>query len=159
VSEQPSRVRASDAERERVAEVLRHAMSEGRLTLTEGEERLAAAYATTYRDELPPITADLPPAEPAPDRGKPGRGRADRRPFGMRRRRPAISLLALAALALGIWAVTADGPVWPVILLGVLAIMLTKRSRYGHHGCRDHGRDHDRDRRDHGRDHGRDHDH
>jgi hypothetical protein len=147
MSEQPTRVRASDAERERVAEVLRHAMSEGRLTLAEGEERLAAAYAATYRDELPPITADLPPTEPAADRGEPGSRRSDGRP-GPRRRRPAISLVAVAALAFGIWAVTAGGPVWPAILLGVAAIMLAKHSRYGHrsrdHGCYDRHKSHRR---------------
>jgi hypothetical protein len=53
MSEQPTRMRTSDAERERVAEVLRHAMSEGRLTLAEGEQRLAAAYAVTYRSPRP----------------------------------------------------------------------------------------------------------
>ena len=35
-------------------------MAEGRLTLEEGEERLAAAYAAKYRDELKPLTTDLP---------------------------------------------------------------------------------------------------
>jgi hypothetical protein len=54
------RVRASDAEREQLAQILRAAMSEGRLNLEEGEERLARAYAATYRDELDPLTADLP---------------------------------------------------------------------------------------------------
>src|SRR6266545_3185813 len=54
------RVRASDAEREQYATILRAAMTEGRLNLEEGEERLAKAYAATYRDELDPLTADLP---------------------------------------------------------------------------------------------------
>lgn len=56
----PHRVRTSDAERERYAQILRAAMSEGRLTLEEGEERLAQVYAAKYRDELDPLTADLP---------------------------------------------------------------------------------------------------
>ncbi|HEU4425077.1 MAG TPA: DUF1707 domain-containing protein, partial [Pilimelia sp.] len=50
------RLRASDAEREQIATILRAAMTEGRLNLQEGEERLAAAYAATYRDELGPLT-------------------------------------------------------------------------------------------------------
>lgn len=55
-------LRASDADRERVAEVLRDAMAEGRLDMEEFEERLEAAYkARTYR-ELEPITRDLPGA-------------------------------------------------------------------------------------------------
>ena len=56
----PARLRTSDAEREQIAEILRAAMTEGRLDLTEGEERLAAAYAAKFRDELAPLTADLP---------------------------------------------------------------------------------------------------
>jgi len=38
-------MRASDADRERVAKVLHEAMGEGRLTLAEVEERLQAVYA------------------------------------------------------------------------------------------------------------------
>ncbi|MFJ5529287.1 DUF1707 domain-containing protein [Streptomyces sp. NPDC093261] len=55
-------LRASDADRERVAEVLRDALAEGRLDMGEFEERLEATYrARTYR-ELEPITRDLPAA-------------------------------------------------------------------------------------------------
>ncbi|MBV1938297.1 DUF1707 domain-containing protein [Streptomyces sp. BV286] len=53
-------LRASDADREQVAEVLRDALAEGRLDMEEFEERLEATYkARTYRD-LEPITRDLP---------------------------------------------------------------------------------------------------
>ncbi|CAM5236895.1 hypothetical protein SHIRM173S_01700 [Streptomyces hirsutus] len=53
-------LRASDADRERVAAVLRDAVAEGRLDMEEFEERLDATYkARTYR-ELEPITRDLP---------------------------------------------------------------------------------------------------
>ncbi|WAX79807.1 DUF1707 SHOCT-like domain-containing protein [Streptomyces sp. KMM 9044] len=53
-------LRASDADRERVAAVLQDAVAEGRLDLEEFEERLDATYrARTYR-ELEPITRDLP---------------------------------------------------------------------------------------------------
>src|SRR2546423_11964039 len=57
---EPYRVRASDAEREEFATIVRAAMSEGRLTLEEGEERLAQVYGARYRDELSPLTGDLP---------------------------------------------------------------------------------------------------
>ena len=59
---QRPRIRTSDAEREHVAEALRNGVTEGRLTLEEGDERLAALYRTKYRDELPPLLADLPAA-------------------------------------------------------------------------------------------------
>jgi hypothetical protein len=53
-------MRASDADRERVAEVLRDAYVEGRLSPSEHEERLSAAYAATTFGELVPVLTDLP---------------------------------------------------------------------------------------------------
>ncbi|WP_415952014.1 DUF1707 SHOCT-like domain-containing protein [Streptomyces sp. KLOTTS4A1] len=60
-------LRASDADRERVAEVLRDALAEGRLDMDEFEERLESTYkARTYKD-LEPLTRDLPTTtSPAP---------------------------------------------------------------------------------------------
>jgi hypothetical protein len=54
------RVRASDAEREEYAAVVREAVGDGRLSLEEGEERQAKVLAARFRDELPPLVADLP---------------------------------------------------------------------------------------------------
>jgi hypothetical protein len=62
----PVRVRASDADRNVTVELLQDAITRGLLTHDEGGARMAAAFAATYRDELPPLTADLPPAAPAP---------------------------------------------------------------------------------------------
>ncbi|MBV7698895.1 DUF1707 domain-containing protein [Streptomyces sp. TRM70350] len=53
-------LRASDADRERVAEVLRDALAEGRLDMAEFEERLDATYQARTYGELAPITRDLP---------------------------------------------------------------------------------------------------
>ncbi|MFD5425867.1 DUF1707 domain-containing protein [Streptomyces sp. NPDC127084] len=65
-------MRASDAERERVAERLRDAVAEGRLDMEEFGERLDAAYKARTHGELEPLVRDLPaPAPdlvPAPDR-------------------------------------------------------------------------------------------
>ncbi|WP_055495266.1 DUF1707 domain-containing protein [Streptomyces sp. TP-A0356] len=55
-------LRASDADRERVAEVLRDALAEGRLDMEEFEERLEATYKARTYGELAPITRDLPVA-------------------------------------------------------------------------------------------------
>ncbi|WP_251093579.1 DUF1707 domain-containing protein [Streptomyces sp. Caat 7-52] len=55
-------LRASDADRERVAEVLRDALAEGRLDMDEFEERLESAYAARTYGELAPLTRDLPAA-------------------------------------------------------------------------------------------------
>src|SRR4051794_37265105 len=55
-------LRASDADRERVAEVLRDALAEGRLDMAEFEERFDATYRARTYGELAPITRDLPGA-------------------------------------------------------------------------------------------------
>jgi hypothetical protein len=59
-------LRASDADRERVAEVLRDALAEGRLDMEEFEERLEATYKARTYGELAPITRDLPAAGVTP---------------------------------------------------------------------------------------------
>jgi len=55
-------VRASDAERDQAAELLRAAFAEGRLTPAELDERLAVAYAAKTRADLSDLTGDLPGA-------------------------------------------------------------------------------------------------
>jgi len=76
-----SALRASDADRDRVIEVLRAAVADGRLNQAEFDERLDAALAARTIGALAPLTADLiavpgsdgaltlpvagPPAEPA----------------------------------------------------------------------------------------------
>ena len=52
--------RASDADRERVALVLRDAMVEGRLTLDEFAARLEQAYDAKTTPQLEALTRDLP---------------------------------------------------------------------------------------------------
>jgi hypothetical protein len=56
----PRQLRASDADRERVAEVLRTSASEGRLDLDELDERLRAVYAARTYADLEPLLMDLP---------------------------------------------------------------------------------------------------
>jgi hypothetical protein len=61
-------LRASDADRDRVIELLRAAVADGRLDRAEFDERVDAALAARTIDALTPLTADLIPA--------PGRGGA-----------------------------------------------------------------------------------
>jgi len=61
-AEDPSQLRISDADRHQVAEVLREAAGEGRIDLTELDERLEATYAALTYADLVPITLDLPVA-------------------------------------------------------------------------------------------------
>ncbi|MEJ2884816.1 DUF1707 SHOCT-like domain-containing protein [Actinomycetospora aeridis] len=57
-------LRAGDADREAVAEILRTALGEGRLELTEVDERLAQTYAARTYADLEPLVADLPATLP-----------------------------------------------------------------------------------------------
>jgi hypothetical protein len=66
VTSQPPDLRVSDADRERVAERLRDAAGEGRLTVEELDERLERAYGARTAGELAELTTDLP----APARGR-----------------------------------------------------------------------------------------
>jgi hypothetical protein len=57
-------MRISDADRNRVAEILREAAGDGRIDFNELDERLEATYAAKTYAELVPITHDLAPAAP-----------------------------------------------------------------------------------------------
>ncbi|MEV0274951.1 DUF1707 domain-containing protein [Streptomyces sp. NPDC050610] len=67
--EQSIRMRASDAERERGAEILQQAFAEGRLNMDLLQERLDALWRAATRDDLSALIRDLAPRpgpEPAP---------------------------------------------------------------------------------------------
>ncbi|OEV04800.1 hypothetical protein AN216_05545 [Streptomyces oceani] len=69
-------VRVSDADRDRVADILREALAAGRLDADEHSERIDAAYAAKTRGELEPLVRDLPEAR---GESKPS---ANQRPVG-----------------------------------------------------------------------------
>ena len=75
----PRDLRISDADRHRVAEVLREAAGEGRLDLDELDERLEATYAAKTYGDLVPITVDLPGTPAAPRRARRPARRSPRR--------------------------------------------------------------------------------
>ncbi|MEU7569522.1 DUF1707 domain-containing protein [Streptomyces fradiae] len=58
-------MRASDADRDRVADILREALAEGRLDAEEHGERIDAVYRAKTLGELEPIVRDLPAAASA----------------------------------------------------------------------------------------------
>ena len=78
MTSQPPDLRVSDADRERVAERLREAAGEGRLTVDELDERVERAYAARTAGELSTLTADLPATTGAALPAKAG-GRKPRR--------------------------------------------------------------------------------
>jgi Domain of unknown function (DUF1707) len=59
------RIRAGDADRQQLVARLGQHLGEGRLTVTEFDERVTRAHQAVYLDELPPLVSDLP-AEPRP---------------------------------------------------------------------------------------------
>jgi hypothetical protein len=134
----PNRLRTSDTEREQVATILRAAMTEGRLTLEEGEERLGACYAAKFRDELLPLTADLP------DNGRRALVETPEAVAATRRhlRRHAGFVAAMALFLTGLWVLSGAHFFWPIIPLIFLFVGLKRHARmqyhhrYGHH----HGR-------------------
>jgi Domain of unknown function (DUF1707) len=143
--ETPPRMRASDADREAVVRTLIDAIARGLLTLQEGDERVAAAYAARFLDDLPRLTADLPPA-PASAPAAPGwralalltwlqvrtavsgLGRGIRR--AVRSRPPRLAAVAIATVAL-------------LALLSVMAATAVGEADHRGHG--DYGYSHDDD--------------
>ena len=67
MAELQPRMRAGDKDRQRVVELLGKHFGEGRLTVEEFDERVVSANAVVYLDQLPELTADLPP-DPEPHR-------------------------------------------------------------------------------------------
>ncbi|GLW33367.1 DUF1707 SHOCT-like domain-containing protein [Actinoplanes regularis] len=59
-SEQIETLRAADSDRQQIADLLKGALDEGRLSLHEYDERVAAAYAARTYAELLVIVQDLP---------------------------------------------------------------------------------------------------
>ncbi len=104
-------VRAADVDRERVAERLRRAHAEGRLDLTEFDERVAAAWAARTYGDLDVLTVDLPP-EPAPVVGASVAPQRPRAP-----ERDAVAAWSVASvlnvMIWGIIAVSVGGVVYP----------------------------------------------
>lgn len=67
-------IRASDADRDAVANQLREALAEGRVTPAEHSERLERVYDATTRGDLVPLTEDLPAVPDTPSREVPTAG-------------------------------------------------------------------------------------
>ncbi|MFI8786858.1 DUF1707 domain-containing protein [Streptomyces sp. NPDC055105] len=59
-------LRASDADRDRTADILREALAEGRLTAEEHAERIDGVYRAKTHAELEPLVRDLPGAHTQP---------------------------------------------------------------------------------------------
>lgn len=129
-------MRASDADRDAVAQRLASALSEGRLDLQEYEERLDRTMSAKTHGELVPLTADLPveQEQPAQVPAQQGSTDVDERsagPAAVRRKHlnEWRDWAGGATIMIGIWGVTsvmAGGfhAFWPAIPLGIWAVIL-----------------------------------
>jgi hypothetical protein len=88
-----STLRASDADREQVAERLRQATGEGRLLAEELEQRLGAVFRARTYGELDALVADLPGRRDVP-------ARSPRRPLARASHLPAPALVLLVPMAM-----------------------------------------------------------
>jgi hypothetical protein len=135
-------IRASDADREHVVEILREAYSAGRLTLEEFDERTTSAFAAKTWGGLRSLTRDLPQqarlAVPRPEPGlKPAPEKLPAAAGPPRRR--VSPMLPILVIWLGI-ALTAREPFAFVPVLVILFMLLrlatrpTGGNRRGPHG-------------------------
>ncbi|GAA4610940.1 DUF1707 SHOCT-like domain-containing protein [Saccharopolyspora hordei] len=120
-------MRAADGDRDAVAERLRAALDEGRLSLTEYDERLRRAYAATTFGELDPLVADLPePSRQVAQREDAQRREVKRRQVKRHQVKEWRDWAGVSVILTGIWLVTciASGQLeffWPVIPMGIWA--------------------------------------
>ncbi|HEV7772844.1 MAG TPA: DUF1707 domain-containing protein [Conexibacter sp.] len=131
-------LRASDAERECTATLLRDHAAAGRLTPEELDERLDVAYAARTVGELDALVHDLPAGA--------GVLHPARRPARSAQREEARSRLLhvigiavlVSAAATAIWLATgADGSFWPkwLILIGAIRVAFSAWSELGPAGA------------------------
>jgi hypothetical protein len=67
---EPPELRLSDSDRERAVQRLQRAVTEGRLTISEFDERVAGVLRARTGSDLEPYMADLPASQTAPEEGQ-----------------------------------------------------------------------------------------
>jgi hypothetical protein len=154
-------LRAADSDREAVAGVLGRALSEGRLTVDEYEDRLTRAYAARTYGDLDGLTTDLPvtgassrpaagsaawppprpmtptpstPSTPSTAPGHPG----PYGPWARGGRAVWASWLSTALIVTVIWLATSIGShdvqsFWPIWVIGPWGAVLLARTLTGQH--------------------------
>lgn len=134
----PALVRVSDAERRETAERLKLAHDEGRLSLTEYDQRLQDAYGATFRRDLDALLTDLPVVRrtdlPTVQAETAEVEKAEARREHLKEWR---SWAGTAVLLTGIWLVTlivSDGGVpffWPIFPIGIWGAILLANLFWG----------------------------
>jgi Domain of unknown function (DUF1707) len=114
-------LRASDADRERVAAALRRHHVDGRIDTDELQERLERCYAARTTDELAALTTDLPGDE---------RPRAPRLSGGPPHRVPLGAVVLAVLLTMATVGAIAHGHPGPLPLL-ILLLVVFRFGRFG----------------------------
>lgn len=129
--------RASDAERERTAQLLQHAVGEGRLDLTDFDERLRAAYAAVTRADLHDVTAGLPAPAPVavPVRKAAPPDSAWSEQWRTWRRVSVLLLVIWALTSIASGGLTFFWPVFPIGGWGAAMFLSMVAGRRPGHGC------------------------
>jgi hypothetical protein len=122
-------IRASDADRERVVEILRQHTAEGRITADEFEERMTAAYAARTMGALAELTTDLPVdlAEHARRQTEVAKRAKPRKPLARQVREEFSGLVGLGVILTTVWVVSGGGYYWPAWPLGIIAAITLSR--------------------------------
>jgi hypothetical protein len=122
-------IRASDADRERVVEILRQHTAEGRITADEFEERMTAAYAARTMGALAELTTDLPVdlADHARRQAELARKAKPRRTLPRQLRQEFSGLASLGVVLTTIWVISGAGYFWPAWPLGIIAAITVAR--------------------------------
>jgi hypothetical protein len=137
---QRANLRASDADRERVAERLRTAATEGRLFAHELEERMARALRARTYGELDAVVSDLPgsPVTPHPVQ------RVRPRSHQLARQHPMATAVLAVTVGVAVVAVMAAIVISFLAVWGVWMIIgwfvFGRRHSHGHHHGNGYGR-------------------
>ena len=117
-------VRVSDLERERIVDVLKSHLADGRLSIEEFSDRAAEAYAAKTVGDLQWVLRELPkdPQEIAASE------REERRRW---RRHVLVRFASPNAICIGVWAASGGGAFWPAWVLLATGIGLAGRLARG----------------------------
>ena len=128
VFSQDPELRASDREREDAVTLLREHGAAGRLDVDELEERIGSAYEARTRGDLATLLRDLP-GSPRPRVTPAVRHGGRRHHHGLGH--SWLAFAQVAAVLIGIWALTGAGYFWPVWVLAWWGFALVMRTAPG----------------------------
>lgn len=137
MSEDRDELRAADVDREFVAERLREALNEGRLDLTEYDDRLGQAYSARTYGDLKKLLSDLPTVAPE--------AKSQLQPAAQAPVEPAVpknltgqwlahewrDWVSISAILTVIWLASGRGYFWPVWVIGILGALKLVQSVNG----------------------------